>query len=310
MPVYRTHVAVMHYLQPIERLGVPWPAIECPAGVTDGPCRVTILQGPADHAIALGGPRGAARRRRLRPLPLPDRRPMPAARRPAVASRAPKAGAPAEWRPGTARCAESGTSTSDGSNSAWRGEAREPYVLTPGSAALRPTNRQCLCRSTDDDGEAYVVMTRRSPHLRKHSWEVSFPGGRKTTRTTRCWHTALREAHEEIGLDPSTRPAHRRARSLCHRVKCVVGEPVGGRVAGAAALDLAAPGRGRGASCTCRCRSCCATTCFGKSCGRSASHYRPITFFELDGDTVWGATAAMLRQLLAIATGTDDALTH
>jgi hypothetical protein len=34
--------------------------------------------------------------------------------------------------------------------------------------------------------------------------------------------------------------------------------------------------------------------------------YRPITFFELEGDTVWGATAAMLRQLLAIATGTDD----
>jgi hypothetical protein len=33
--------------------------------------------------------------------------------------------------------------------------------------------------------------------------------------------------------------------------------------------------------------------------------YRPITFFELEGDTVWGATAAMLRQLLAIATGTD-----
>ena len=33
---------------------------------------------------------------------------------------------------------------------------------------------------------------------------------------------------------------------------------------------------------------------------------RAITFFELEGDTVWGATGAMLRQLLAIATGTDD----
>ena len=47
MPVYRTHVAVMHYLQPLERLGVPWPAIECPAGVSDGPCRVTIYKDPA-----------------------------------------------------------------------------------------------------------------------------------------------------------------------------------------------------------------------------------------------------------------------
>ena len=32
---------------------------------------------------------------------------------------------------------------------------------------------------------------------------------------------------------------------------------------------------------------------------------RPIYFFDLDGDTVWGATAAMLRQLLARLTGTD-----
>lgn len=47
MPVYRTHVAVMHYLQPIERRGVPWPAIECPAGVDAGPCRVTIYKDPS-----------------------------------------------------------------------------------------------------------------------------------------------------------------------------------------------------------------------------------------------------------------------
>ena len=31
-----------------------------------------------------------------------------------------------------------------------------------------------------------------------------------------------------------------------------------------------------------------------------------ITFFELVGDTVWGATAAMLRQLLAEALGVED----
>jgi hypothetical protein len=38
---------------------------------------------------------------------------------------------------------------------------------------------------------------------------------------------------------------------------------------------------------------------------------RPITFFELYGDTVWGATAAMLRQLLSLAVGlTDDGLTY
>lgn len=38
-PVYRTHVAVMHELMPRESIGEPWPRIECPAGVSAGPCR-------------------------------------------------------------------------------------------------------------------------------------------------------------------------------------------------------------------------------------------------------------------------------
>ena len=33
---------------------------------------------------------------------------------------------------------------------------------------------------------------------------------------------------------------------------------------------------------------------------------RPMWFFELEGDTVWGATAAMLRQLLGFVTGTSS----
>ena len=32
---------------------------------------------------------------------------------------------------------------------------------------------------------------------------------------------------------------------------------------------------------------------------------RALTFFEIEGDTIWGATGSMLRQLLAIATDTD-----
>jgi hypothetical protein len=31
-----------------------------------------------------------------------------------------------------------------------------------------------------------------------------------------------------------------------------------------------------------------------------------VFFFEIEGDTVWGATAAMLRNLLSIVTGTHD----
>ncbi|HMM77268.1 MAG TPA: hypothetical protein PJ986_16295 [Gammaproteobacteria bacterium] len=42
--VYQTHLAVMHTIMPIERIGAPWPAIRCPAGATGGPCRIVLFK--------------------------------------------------------------------------------------------------------------------------------------------------------------------------------------------------------------------------------------------------------------------------
>jgi hypothetical protein len=42
VPVYRTHVAVMHDLMPLERIGERWPEISCPVGTGTGPCRVVL----------------------------------------------------------------------------------------------------------------------------------------------------------------------------------------------------------------------------------------------------------------------------
>ena len=46
-----------------------------------------------------------------------------------------------------------------------------------------------------------VIFTRRAAHLKDHSGQVSFPGGRVATRDPSPEATALRESHEEIGLD-------------------------------------------------------------------------------------------------------------
>lgn len=47
-----------------------------------------------------------------------------------------------------------------------------------------------------------VLFTRRTPHLRRHSGQVSFPGGRAEPQDPTPEFTALRETHEEIGLPP------------------------------------------------------------------------------------------------------------
>jgi 8-oxo-dGTP pyrophosphatase MutT (NUDIX family) len=53
----------------------------------------------------------------------------------------------------------------------------------------------------DDDGRLTAIFTKRHADLRRHSGEISFPGGRRDDDEA-LWQTALREAQEEIGLDP------------------------------------------------------------------------------------------------------------
>ena len=52
------------------------------------------------------------------------------------------------------------------------------------------------------EAEPKVVLTRRSLHLSQHAGEVSFPGGKRDPSDTSNIVVALREAQEEIGLNP------------------------------------------------------------------------------------------------------------
>jgi 8-oxo-dGTP pyrophosphatase MutT (NUDIX family) len=51
-------------------------------------------------------------------------------------------------------------------------------------------------------GELHTVFTKRRDDLRRHPGEISFPGGRRDPGDENLLATALREAHEEIGLPP------------------------------------------------------------------------------------------------------------
>lgn len=50
------------------------------------------------------------------------------------------------------------------------------------------------------DGQLHAVFTKRREDLRRHPGEISFPGGRRDHADEPLAQTALREAHEEVGL--------------------------------------------------------------------------------------------------------------
>src|SRR5712692_8670990 len=55
----------------------------------------------------------------------------------------------------------------------------------------------------DQHGETHLIFIRRSSNLRSHSGEIAFPGGAVDASDGSPIMTALREAQEEIGLDPA-----------------------------------------------------------------------------------------------------------
>ena len=79
----------------------------------------------------------------------------------------------------------------DGSEEASLKAGRSSAALTP-AAVLVPI--------VDHPSGLSVIFTKRTPHLKAHSGQVSFPGGRAEPEDPTPEFTALREAHEEIGL--------------------------------------------------------------------------------------------------------------
>jgi 8-oxo-dGTP pyrophosphatase MutT (NUDIX family) len=150
--------------------------------------------------------------------------------------------------------------------------------------------------------QAWVVLTRRAAHLRSHSGEVSFPGGGLEPDDADLRATALREAWEETALDPGSVEI---VGELDHLSTITSGSfivPYVGVLPGRPELR---PSAGEvDAVLHVPLAELLLPEVFREEVWDFGAFERPIVFFDLVGDTIWGATASMLRQLLGIVTGT------
>lgn len=84
---------------------------------------------------------------------------------------------------------------------------RSDFDLDPDLAALKEAGNRRLAAVLipvlDCEPEARVLFTLRTDHLPSHGGQVSFPGGKIEEGDAGPAGTALREAWEEIGLDPA-----------------------------------------------------------------------------------------------------------
>ncbi|HEY7628580.1 MAG TPA: CoA pyrophosphatase [Ilumatobacteraceae bacterium] len=149
---------------------------------------------------------------------------------------------------------------------------------------------------------AEVLLTRRSQAVSSHRGEVSFPGGRIDPGES-FEAAALREAYEEVALDPNVVRLMGRLDPISTMVTRNYIVPVVGTVAARPVLHAAAHEVER--IFWVPLAELVRADTFREELWPIAESQRPMFFFELDDETVWGATARVLHQLLRVALGVE-----
>lgn len=144
-------------------------------------------------------------------------------------------------------------------------------------------------------GDAHLLFTKRADHLGEHPGQMSFPGGGREPIDRTLTDTALREAHEEVGMRPDEVDVVGRIddtrTTTAYRVRPFVGvapdrEYVPDESEVAEVVVLPVGGLTDPAN--------------YESERRTHPEYgdHRVHFFHVDGYTVWGATGGMVVQLL------------
>lgn len=146
-------------------------------------------------------------------------------------------------------------------------------------------------------GEAHLLLTVRRAHLTQHAGQVSFPGGRRESDET-LQQTALRETQEEVGLDPARievigalTPLYIPPSNFCvypfvgytdEEPDLVPHDREVERIAHVPLTHVLAPDR------------------VAEEEWLIRGEQLRVRYFEVDGLKVWGATAMMISEIVAL----------
>ena len=156
----------------------------------------------------------------------------------------------------------------------------------------------------DGSDGAEVLLTRRSQTVTSHRGEISFPGGRVDPGEG-FDEAALREAHEEVSLDPTAVQVRGRLDPISTTASASFIVPVIATVDTVPALRPAAAEVDR--ILWVPLAELTRADTFREEVWQRDGELRPIFFFELEDETIWGATARILHQLLRVALGVEGA---
>lgn len=171
--------------------------------------------------------------------------------------------------------------------------ADRPRRVVPPGPLVRAA---VLVPIVDRAGEANLVFAQRTHRVGHHAGQISFPGGRIDPGDADDLAAALREAHEEVGLDPAlVEPLGLLDDTETFATQFVITpwvgvvrrpvawQPDGAEIEKVIEVPVAA---------------LLEAGCFRIERWERQGVARDVYFYDYRGDTIWGATARILKQYL------------
>lgn len=176
-------------------------------------------------------------------------------------------------------------------------QSRERNEITDGrfkpSAVLIPLYEK--------EGELHTIVTLRPQNMKNHQGQFSFPGGVRDTSDKNFEETALREAEEEVGISRYDVEIFGKLDDMITpSMYCIT--PVVARIPHPYTFMPSEQEIEKIVEV--KLRELCRMENFRELTGQTLHGYTlTVPFFDYNGNTIWGATGRMLKQLLFLLYG-------